>query len=369
MRVTKKSVMAALGSAAALTTIMAAPVFADSVSAEITNEESTLNTAVWTDKAAANVQSYANIRLEANTDSESVGVLLPGHMAEVISNDGNWSRIKSGNVEGYIRDDLLVFGEEAKAHYTNVCGILGTVGADALRIRAQANTDSQILAVTENGSKLKVLGDQDGWYHIDYNGEDAFVKAEYLKLDDLSSVAMTTQEYQEKLQAEAEKRAEAEKAAAEAKAQAEAQQAAKAKETKTNAPAQNQQTAAPKEEQPKNSKPAANVGGQDVDLLAALIQCEAGGESRTGKVAVGAVVVNRVKSGSFPNSINGVVYQGGQFSPVTNGSLARTLANGARSDCYEAARAALNGENPIGGCLYFNSGSGKGTQIGNQHFY
>ena len=64
-----------------------------------------------------------------------------------------------------------------------------------------------------------------------------------------------------------------------------------------------------------------------------------------------------------------VVYQGGQFSPVSNGSLSRTLANGARSDCYEAAQAALNGENPVGNCLYFNSGSGKGIQIGNQHFY
>ena len=110
MRVTKKSVLATLGSAAALTTIMAAPVFADTTSAEITNEESTSNTAVWTDKAAANVQSYANIRSEANTDSESVGVLLPGHMAEIISDDGSWSKIKSGNVEGYVRDDLLVFG-------------------------------------------------------------------------------------------------------------------------------------------------------------------------------------------------------------------------------------------------------------------
>ncbi len=375
MRVTKKSVLATLGSAAALTTIMAAPVFADTTSAEITNEESTSNTAVWTDKAAANVQSYANIRLEANTDSESVGVLLPGHMAEVISNDGNWSRIKSGNVEGYIRDDLLVFGEEARAHYTNVCGLSGTVEAEGLRIRAQASTDSRILAVTDNGSKLKVLGTQDDWYHIDYNGESAFVKAEYLKLDELNSVAMSTQEFQAKLQAEAAEKAAAEKAEAEKAAAAEKVAAEKAEAvagkqaSSPDVAAENQQAELPKTEQTKAQEPAANVGNGDLDLLAALIQCEAGGESRTGKVAVGAVVVNRVNSGSFPNSINDVVYQGGQFSPVTNGSLSRTLASGARSDCYEAAKAALNGESPIGNSLYFNNGSGKGTQIGNQHFY
>ena len=86
-------------------------------------------------------------------------------------------------------------------------------------------------------------------------------------------------------------------------------------------------------------------------------------------VAVGAVVLNRVRSSAFPNTISEVVYQSGQFTPASSGILAQTLAQGADSDCYEAARAALNGENPVGGCLYFNSGYGQGIQIGNQHFY
>ena len=113
----------------------------------------------------------------------------------------------------------------------------------------------------------------------------------------------------------------------------------------------------------------AALGSGELDLLAAIIHCEAGGESRTGKVAVGAVVLNRVASGSFPNTITDVIYQGGQFSPAASGILAQTLAQGVDADCYEAACAALNGENPVGGCLYFNSGYGQGIQIGNQHFY
>ena len=107
----------------------------------------------------------------------------------------------------------------------------------------------------------------------------------------------------------------------------------------------------------------------DRELLARLIQCEAGGESHEGKVAVGAVVLNRVRSGQFPDNITDVVYQSGQFSPVASGILSNVLAQGARSDCYEAARDALAGQNPVGDCLYFNSGSGQGIQIGNQHFY
>ena len=114
---------------------------------------------------------------------------------------------------------------------------------------------------------------------------------------------------------------------------------------------------------------AVNVGNGELDLLAAIIQCEAGGESHTGKVAVGAVIMNRVRSGQFPNTITEVVYQSGQFSPVASGILSSVLSQGARSDCYQAAQEALNGSNPVGGALYFNSGSGRGIQIGNQHFY
>ena len=107
----------------------------------------------------------------------------------------------------------------------------------------------------------------------------------------------------------------------------------------------------------------------DLNLLAAIIYCEAGNQSREGKVAVGAVVLNRVASASFPNSISGVIYQSGQFTPVATGTFQSVLARGARSDCYAAAQAALAGESPVGGCLYFNSGYGSGIQIGYQHFY
>ena len=106
-----------------------------------------------------------------------------------------------------------------------------------------------------------------------------------------------------------------------------------------------------------------------VAVLTNFRSCEAGGESYTGMVAVGAVVVNRVNSGSFPNSVSGVIYQGGQFTPVATGTFQSVLARGARSDCYAAAQAALAGESPVGGCLYFNSGYGSGIQIGYQHFY
>lgn len=86
-----------------------------------------------------------------------------------------------------------------------------------------------------------------------------------------------------------------------------------------------------------------SASDSELALLAAIIQCEAGGESNTGKVAVGAVIMNRVRSSQFPNSITEVVYQSGQFSPVASGILSSVLSQGARSDCYQAAQEALAG--------------------------
>ena len=76
----------------------------------------------------------------------------------------------------------------------------------------------------------------------------------------------------------------------------------------------------------------------DRELLARLIQCEAGGESYDGKLAVGSVVINRVKSSYFPNSVSGVIYQSGQFSPVASGRLAYRLEAGVDGSCLQAAQ-------------------------------
>ena len=113
---------------------------------------------------------------------------------------------------------------------------------------------------------------------------------------------------------------------------------------------------------------SSNISSSDLDLLAALIYCEAGNQPMEGKVAVGQVVMNRVASSSFANSIHDVIYESGQFTPAYSGWLDSVLGS-VPSDCYDAAIAAMNGEGTVGGALYFNTGSGKGTKIGDHQFY
>ncbi|NCB92902.1 MAG: cell wall hydrolase [Clostridia bacterium] len=175
-----------------------------------------------------------------------------------------------------------------------------------------------------NGSTVRILGQEGDWYQVDNgDGGPAYMFAEYIHIEE-TSVEDTAESTDEDASVGTEESVESTEV---------------------------------------------SISSEELDLLAAIIQCEAGGESDTGKVAVGAVIMNRVNSGQFPNTITEVVYQSGQFSPVASGILSSVLSEGARSDCYAAAQEALNGSNPIGGALYFNSGTGKGQQIGNQHFY
>lgn len=121
-------------------------------------------------------------------------------------------------------------------------------------------------------------------------------------------------------------------------------------------------------------KEAASEAGSAVSqdtqkLLASIIFCEAGNQSYEGQVAVGAVVMNRVRSASFPDTVEEVIYQAGQFSPAGSGWLNRVRNSGGYTDsAMQAAADALNGSNPVGGCLYFDRG-GSGMQIGDHFFH
>ncbi|WP_026669563.1 cell wall hydrolase [Butyrivibrio sp. AE3006] len=107
-------------------------------------------------------------------------------------------------------------------------------------------------------------------------------------------------------------------------------------------------------------------------LLANLIYCEAGAEPYEGKVAVGAVVINRVLSSVYPDTVVGVIYQSSQFSPVGSGRLALALANGSATEsCYQAADAAMSGVTNVGNCVYFRTPIPglTGINIGGHVFY
>lgn len=126
-----------------------------------------------------------------------------------------------------------------------------------------------------------------------------------------------------------------------------------------------------------NKAPAATNGSavsyteEDVILLAAIIECEAGYKNYDALLAVGAVVVNRMKHRNYPDTVYGVIYQSGQFPPATNGKMDKILNRGTKDLCETAARDALNGKTNVEDCISFRAASSgrPGTIIGDNVFF
>lgn len=96
---------------------------------------------------------------------------------------------------------------------------------------------------------------------------------------------------------------------------------------------------------------ASGSNASDIQLMARAINGEARGEPYEGQVAVGAVILNRVKSSQFPNTVAGVIYQPGAFTAVSDGQINVPIEE--NSSVYKAARDAMNGWDPTGGCIYY----------------
>ena len=118
-------------------------------------------------------------------------------------------------------------------------------------------------------------------------------------------------------------------------------------------------------------KEAVFATASELDILAALIQCEAGGEPYEGQVAVGAVVMNRVRNGGYPNSITEVIYASGQFVPASGGRMESLILNKTtKASCIQAAQEAINGACNVGDALHFRRNNGRpGLVIGNHVFW
>ena len=310
----------------------------------------------WQTKLMPKVEESLNVRAQADEQSDIVGKLYKGSVADIVENDGTWAHIKSGNVDGYVNVSYCVTGTDALSYAYDTCGEIATVNTDGLRVRETADTNSKALEVADQGKTYQVdraAQAPDGWIAVVCDSQTGYIAADYATRSLNTRVGITIEEEQAQIAAQK----EAERKAAEEKAAAEAAKAAK-KNTSENTSSKKAET---------TQGEAVSAGADDLTLLAAIIECEAGGESYECQLAVGAAVINRVKSSSYPNSISGVIYQKGQFGPASSGKLARKLSGRISSSCYSAAQEAMSGVDNTGGCTSFND-HGSGISIGNMKF-
>ena len=293
-----------------------------------------------------------DIHAEANTASAVIGqVMEDGHVA-ILAKYNDWVQIQAGEIAGWVPAENLV-----ETEISNEEAVAANEQVIAERTGATASED-------EFFAEEEVQQD-----------ETAALQAEASEAAQNEIEEVQTAEEAAQLEAEAQAKAAEEAARLEAEAQAkaaaeeaarlEAEAQAKAAEEAARLAAEAQQAALAAQ-----AAQTAAVSAEELKLLANIIYCEAGSESYVGKVAVGNVIMNRVKSASQPNTITEVVYAKGQFSPVRNGSLQRALSSDkADAACYQAAIEALAGAQPVGGKLFFRRNNGRSGQVIGHHVF
>ena len=306
----------------------------------------------WQDKLMADVKDFLYVRAKADADSDIVGKLYKGDRALIKKQGSEWTKIASGSVNGYVKNEYCVFGQEAYAYAKKHCDTVAKVTIDGLRVRKSPAEDAGVVKTVVTGDKFKVnkkANKTDGWVAIKVDSDTCYVSADYVTLSLDTGKAVTLEEEAAAQKAEEEKKAAAAQTASSSSSSSNGQ-------TTITSTTQNTSLAASADEE---------------TLLAALVQCEAGGQGVQCMTAVGAVVVNRVRSGSYPSSIYNVIYQRGQFGPASSGRLESRLASGVSSSARQAARAALSGSDPTGGAKSFKLASSghAGVVIGPIVFY
>ena len=195
----------------------------------------------WEEKVLANVEDYVTVRSEPNAESTALGRMFKGDGGEVVERLEGWTRVQSGNVNGYVNNDYLLFGYEAYEQAQEEVTLTATSLTGGLRIRSEASTEAKILKNVGEGTKLDVVEGEETegaeWIHIQYAEEKTgYVSAEYVSVEFELGEAMTMDEIKKK---------EAEE----------------------------------KREKLKQQLDAIKANGNEVTLLAALIQAEGEGET------------------------------------------------------------------------------------------
>ena len=279
----------------------------------------------------ARVNESMNIRALPDSNSEKVGLLYADCGGTILEEGDGWTKIQSGNLVGWAKNDYLVFGEAAYNLSREVGVYEATVTASGLRMRKEPNTESGVWTMVEKGEVFQAVSEHttDEWIAVEYGGALGYISADYVSMEFTVDHGETMEEIKER---ERRERREHQKLIA--------------------------------------KEGASYIGTTDEMLLAALIQCEAACQPYEGQVAVGAVVMNRVNSSAYPNTIAGVIYASGQFTPTRSDRVETLAVEGVNDSCLQAARAAMAGETTVGGALHFRrAGNHEGIVIGDHVFW
>ena len=183
---------------------------------QVTENETPIVASEYADKAVAQVSNCVNIRAEASEESEKLGKLYNNSVATVLETAGDWYRIQSGSVTGYVKSEFVVVGDEALLK--SVGQRMASVTTETLRVRQEASTDSDIIGLVPEGDDLLVVDESvDGWVGVSIEEGTGYVSTEFVSLSTEYTYAESKEEEAARLKKEEEERQKAAAAAEAAK--------------------------------------------------------------------------------------------------------------------------------------------------------
>lgn len=272
----------------------------------------------YDNKAVANVTDVLNLRAEPSLDGKILGKCYRGAGGTVLEKKDGWTKIRSGSLEGWLKNDYLIYGQDIKPLAKELGLFTARVATQTLHVRETPSTDAAIIGLAAADDYYPVLEESDGWIKVQLSSDTAgYISSQYAKVSLTPGKAVSI---------------EAEQAALKA--------------------AENKEQKKKEEEKPTY---VIHASSDEIYLMAACVMMESGSYSYDGQLAVASVIVNRVKSGRWGSTITDVIYADGQFPGATSGLLDKFLAKGPSSEALKATKAALTGSNNIGDYLFFNS--------------
>ena len=151
---------------------------------DTTKEASTATESKYANKAVADIYSTTtlNIRKKGSINAKIVGRMKKGNIATVLKKGSEWSKVRSGNVTGYVKNQYLVFGDEIENFAKQNVKKVAKVQTETLRVRKKASTDSKIVTLVSEDDKLKVKKQTDDWAKVKVDGQTGYVSKDYAKV-------------------------------------------------------------------------------------------------------------------------------------------------------------------------------------------
>ena len=175
---------------------------------DTTNETNTATESKYANKAVADIYSTTtlNIRKKGSINAKIVGKMKKGNIATVLKKGSEWSKVRSGNVTGYVKNQYLVFGDEIENFAKQNVKKVVKVQTETLRVRKKASTNSKIVTLVSEDDKLKVKKQTDDWAKVKVDGQTGYVSKDYAKVTYSFGKAKSMKQIQ--AEQEAKKRAE-----------------------------------------------------------------------------------------------------------------------------------------------------------------